>query len=57
MIMKVGDLVEVSIDWRDEIGVIVGFDSEKDPVIKVDDGCIVDYRENVRVLNEKRQYL
>ena len=57
MIMKVGDLVEVSIDWRDEIGVIVDFDSEKDPVIKVDDGCIVDYRENVRVLNEKRQYL
>lgn len=57
MIMKVGDLVEVSINWKEEIGVIVDFDSERDPVVQVDDGCIVDYRENVRVINEKRQYL
>jgi len=57
MIMKVGDLVKVSINWKEEVGVIVDFDSERDPVIQVDDGCIVDYRENVKVLDEKRQYL
>ena len=57
MIMKIGDLVEVCINSREEVGVIVAFDSEKDPVVQVDDGCIVDYRKNVKVLNEKRRYI
>jgi hypothetical protein len=57
MIMKIGDLVEVCINSREEVGVIIAFDSEKDPVVQVDDGCIVDYRKNVRVLNEERRYI